>query len=977
MPRAVSERIAPVNANVGESRPVQATVSSAPTAAVGAPRPYDPLFALADGLSSFIPSLAQYGAKKQAEADTNDKMLGAKDAALRKDFEIPATLKEQSQAYQDGFMFQHGTMLSQDAETKVRARIAAAKDQPGFDQSQLNAIIDDAKKDYLKGLGDKASLAALIPHFNKLEGEVREDFRKDQLQKQRVAETEQGAAAVSSFFEGELTREDRSGMGGRVERLVSQLTANGIRTPQQALSLVVSDLERHAEKFNPEDLAFLKEKGANGLAIYDRFTADGRPMAPIVDKAITEAQKGQNLRIKAANEQSHFEANLIYRQQLEQNPMDLGDPAGFVLANTGPGRAFATVEQGLAQHDKIVEEQAKAQARSEDIAMFQRLGPLGYTMEGNKNVEDYLKSKSAGLWKAADLSTPQGAHQLLTQLAALNASTGVMDPTLKSTLKSIGLGPVGEGGKPTPAFLASANLVRAAREGGFHGFVAQIPEESLTQVEVFNDEIARGTPVGDAYRLAAELGSPKAKERVKAAFPNAQVKADTARKLGAAIKPNVFKRGFDSITNVDEIGREGVKIVERVVAAGGSVDTGMKIAEARLNASYVYDGHNRMVKIPPGAPREVIEKALPDLVENFRTRYKDQWGTEPDYYEIVQSAGEFTITGPNFLPVDGVKPMNVQDMADAVALKEGFTPDMIASRHAASMEAAKIQPGIPGFPQVDMNQEPINVGSMYVSAMGTILSNVPLLSAPSAIFKALQEGRSAKTKITTKREQLRADLEAQFKVPDGDKLFDGQPLHLGLPIPQPGGLNMSVSKYALQFLDRDPDFALTAMGEGLKLQTYTDKAGKRTIGLGYNIDARDEKTVKREFAQVGITGDRATRVLAGKEEITPDEAVGLYRYVKQGYESIAKSHFKDAWDKFPAHVKAVLTDVAYNGGAFNFKNIVEDLAAGKWQDAASKLTVSFRDKESQKMVYNARRVNLWRAMMQGPDVFRNVVSSGI
>jgi GH24 family phage-related lysozyme (muramidase) len=210
-----------------------------------------------------------------------------------------------------------------------------------------------------------------------------------------------------------------------------------------------------------------------------------------------------------------------------------------------------------------------------------------------------------------------------------------------------------------------------------------------------------------------------------------------------------------------------------------------------------------------------------------------------------------------------------------------------------------------------------------------------------------------------------------------DLLAGKEDLKLGAQIPQPGGLNMGTKDYALDALKEDnPDFALTAFAEGLRLHTYADSAGKRTIGLGYNIDARSPEQVTKDFGRSGISADRVDDILAGKASITPREAKRLYEIVKPEYVSIAKHHFGEAWDGFPPNIKAVLTDMAYNGGNKLFGPIIDSMKAGKFDEAAQNVKAFYRDKDSGEMVFNKRRVNLWRGMMSGQNLFEQMVQQG-
>lgn len=103
--------------------------------------------------------------------------------------------------------------------------------------------------------------------------------------------------------------------------------------------------------------------------------------------------------------------------------------------------------------------------------------------------------------------------------------------------------------------------------------------------------------------------------------------------------------------------------------------------------------------------------------------------------------------------------------------------------------------------------------------------------------------------------------------------------------------------------------------EGLRLFPYTDTVGKLTIGVGRNL------------TDVGVSADEAQTLLAND----------LAR---------AQTGIAEAWPPFaqldPVR-QAVIIDMVFNmgvAGVLEFKNTLESVAGGNWQDAHDRMLQS-------------------------------------
>ena len=193
----------------------------------------------------------------------------------------------------------------------------------------------------------------------------------------------------------------------------------------------------------------------------------------------------------------------------------------------------------------------------------------------------------------------------------------------------------------------------------------------------------------------------------------------------------------------------------------------------------------------------------------------------------------------------------------------------------------------------------------------------------------------------------------------------------------PGGHNLKTLDYARQYNAKgDIGSSLTMMAEGIRLSTYTDDAGKRTIGIGYNIDAHGEEKATEDLKNAGISPERVKKVIAGKEEITPEQAVTLFNNtMKNEYIPRAKQGFGAGYDHLPDNVKAVLNDLAYNAGSVTqFQDSLDHIRAGNFDKVADSLNLTYTNVDGVR-VKNNRRINMYQQMLAGRHIWNNYLDT--
>lgn len=127
-----------------------------------------------------------------------------------------------------------------------------------------------------------------------------------------------------------------------------------------------------------------------------------------------------------------------------------------------------------------------------------------------------------------------------------------------------------------------------------------------------------------------------------------------------------------------------------------------------------------------------------------------------------------------------------------------------------------------------------------------------------------------------------------------------------------------------------------ALHEGIKPSVYEDTKGKRTIGIGFNLD---EASNRKKAEAVGLN---VQDMISGKKTLSKKEMKMLYNEsVKQAADD-ANAYLSKA-GRQPLVVQKVLIDMAFNLGRTKlnkFKEMRKALAAGDYNKAADEMVDS-------------------------------------
>lgn len=947
----------------GDAAQAGLQVVAQPTSGVGAPRPSPENSDIINALSTFHPALNRFMDQKVQDNAAEQMALGAK-ARLTQDGTAAAVMTpEQDPYWQQGYMKQHGLMAGQAAASDMQLQYEESKNQPGFNPDTFFSKF--AKQDS-QGLNDKDALAGYLPHVTNMEGQLRADFAKTQLKEVRDTQATTTATQVRQMVQSSIDSHDTPEVQAqKFEQLVQEQKDAGNATRPEVTEQLIREMSAKSNLLPPESFDFLFKEGVGGRSIADSNGPNG-PLRGAIEQARAQAQVAQAKRVGDAAKKVSMTNLVTLGKAIETDPLSLGDPWALVSQHLGPGEMFETGAAAEAAAKNIFEKQQKViDVQTKLQALFNK-GPLAAAASiDDPDVKKALQKQVYDpVWAHSNPNDPASVSNTMSTLLTMYSKYHVLDTGIESMLKhsgdfmqevdtAVGKGPDGKVVPgPSPEFKRTYEMVKAVKAGDNPSLIAMMPKEARTMFATYAAKLEAGASELDAFRTAKLVNSDEGRARVDSQWIPAQKVADVAA-LTSEFTKWTSHIGAGQAT---EMARKSLANAQDKVAMSPNLDRAgaLKQAVEELKATHVYDGIASYVPVSPGVPQEHFGEAIGAYVEEARMEYKKLHGVDMgDNYYVQPSGDNSTYRILDGLHSEVMPPKPVNDLLRDYLVKHGRDIGSIAGEqaHNADLRSGAATPSL------------TDAAGLGLGAAG--------FPDPNRISQRDQAD------IDFKRGQTRFREGQIHGLTPGDSLLDGKtPLNLGAQIPEPGGLNMNSKDYALDALKNgNPDFALTAFGEGLRLSTYKDDAGKRTIGLGYNIDARSPEQVQQDFSRAGITGDRVQKVLDGKESITPKESMRLYEIVKPQYVAIAKSKFGPEWDSFPSNVKAVLTDMAYNGGNKLFGPILDDMKAGNFAEAAKKVTVSYHDTNG-KLVLNNRRIALWRGMLAGQSTFEQMLNQG-
>jgi len=141
--------------------------------------------------------------------------------------------------------------------------------------------------------------------------------------------------------------------------------------------------------------------------------------------------------------------------------------------------------------------------------------------------------------------------------------------------------------------------------------------------------------------------------------------------------------------------------------------------------------------------------------------------------------------------------------------------------------------------------------------------------------------------------------------------------------------------------------------EGNKDLAYTDTVGKRSIGIGFNID--DNESFARK-----ILGKRFDNIYDGKEPLNVVDKQTFFDYSLRNALSVATKYLPN-FEKQPEEVKEIILNMAFNLGnrlhkfektktyiqAKDYKNASKEMLRSKWAKQVKNRAKELADKMSQ------------------------------
>lgn len=193
---------------------------------------------------------------------------------------------------------------------------------------------------------------------------------------------------------------------------------------------------------------------------------------------------------------------------------------------------------------------------------------------------------------------------------------------------------------------------------------------------------------------------------------------------------------------------------------------------------------------------------------------------------------------------------------------------------------------------------------------------------------------------------------------------------------------------AQQFLAGDPmgtdhralSKAMITVGEEVMLGRYEDpaKGAGFNIGMGYNFNA-NAKTLHKDLERAGVIRSEVQKVIDGKAQITPRQAMNLLTLQLDRYEDAAQRAVEKrqpgAWARIPPRAKAALIDVAWQAGdPGQFTTAISKLLEGDVGGFSESLVVTYKDKAGNRKV-DTRRNQMRSALLAGPARFKAIVDN--
>lgn len=906
----------------------------------------DNALALADSLKSFVPQLGAYADRKRMEQEDADRLAGAKARDEQAGVNVPPTLREQSAAFQAGFMRQHGLRMSILDGEETERLYELRKNDPDFNADQFFA---ERRRAGLAGMSDKDAYEGYATQLLRTETKLRSERTKEQVQAVRAEEFASRQTEIAQYLK-ELPTRSIAAAGTSLDIFLAKHQSKGV-PKDVALGEWIGALV-NANDTAPQDFEHLYLPDASGTPPVDRRAPNGQAWRAVVDNAKKAAQARSDAEAKRKFSDVIRQDFIAHDTVMRENPDAIVDPVEYVrqrshMWNTGP-EATAEIARIFKRKDEVAEERL-FDSYVEGTAVF----PRG--LASSPKMKQRVERAFMQTWAKADPAQPGSIALAVEASTKLYERTGVVDPfiqSLSSRVKTMGLGKDRDGKAVLSAEFQLAYGIYKSLQDSNNQHLGLFDDDSRLLLQRFED----GFGTAEERFLKAQTSiDPKLRSAIKQSWPSAAAREAAVQKEAGKLNPWLGS----APANARAVAELIVADAEAMQARGGNgtIDEYLKLSRESANAAYVSDGHGTLVRVPQDLPRGRAEA----LLKHYVGEAKGFAGDKPFLYNVQSTMWmgkpAFAIRSP--LGVDLVPPRTLDELDYAVNKAKGNTIEQITERQNAQQDrAAK---------GIDRDRR------YFIDA----LRNGAITMDEFNI--GMQD--TARREEEVRRARATAAQEGAGFVPILPQADTADPT-LRIPVPQPFGAEQSPKDIAIARAKSDPFTALMAIGEGFRNKLFGDPNQKDSlIGFGYNVSVRSNEQIARDFARAGIVDpDRQQRVLRGEEAITPDEAARLSQQVKEKSARVAVATLgQKAWDVLPDHRRAVLIDLAYQVGdnSTAFKSALKNLARGNEKGVLAALEVSYWKEKDQQRVKDHRRNNLRLAMWESPEKFQQLVNQGV
>lgn len=945
--------------------------------------------ALASGLAGLVPALTQFGDRRKKEQDRLDTIAGQRDRQAQPDNTLPTTLREQSEAYQSGFMKQHGLMSGIEDSVSIEAEYNVAKDRPDFN---LDTFLADHRRDLLKGMTDPDAYEAYTTHLTRTESKLRDDFAKKSLLDLRRKEGEDLAGEMAATQQ-EMRGRTPEAQIATYSNMVTKF--NGLRgLPREVVTgMWVNSLVSDDTTF-PQDYDHLYYKDASGTAPADRLDANGKPYRAVIDDARRKAQVRADKATEALMDAGDREFALQHKQVLLYDPMSIKDPAEYVRQNA---RIWKSPDQVGAALGEIL----KAQDTWRENDFYQRAAsgslPFSHALATDPKFIKAAEARHMARWANVNWADANSITALLKESTDDFVRHGVADPFIKSVadrITGMSMQPDGKGGTTlSPEFRGMHTLWKSARDNKTQA-LGLFKDDALAFMQVFDD-----WPGTEAEKFAAAQQATNSKFKQNQKLIGADERA-SLRKTVISDLDSWRKEGvttWASPANADMFADTIIDQANILRSRGGNMTMkqAVSVIMSKSEATHAWDGHGQFVKIPADLPKEKATAYLKQYVdeikaihatrgtplENFVLVSKmvngkpgfgmtDMLGTEiapPQTQEMLEYS---SLRAKNALPAQVTAGQNQRmDERAAYALQNQAIGQMSPEESSAGSLAPEVAAEVGKLRKERMQQEQRDSAAFLLS--------IGQLSPEEFNGRMLE---IEKEEAASRDTQVKAATEAAKKVPVLPKADTATP-STNVPVQQPVGPEQTPKEIAQARAHTDPSTALTAVMEGFGNKKYRDPNGKDwCIGYGYNLSKRSPEQVVSDLVQAGVTDQQRVKdIIAGTGTITPDEGARLSKMVRKNSVRIAEQALGSAtWQQLADHKRAVLIDLAYQTGDYSdsFMSALRNLARGSEAGVKQALQVSFYNSQTRERKMDIRRNEHRLAMWESPDRFLQLVNQG-